>query len=89
MIEPIAEGWIGVKEAADLSGYSTAYVRLLARSRRIGARRVNRGWLVNLSDLLSYKAQMDRLGTQKHNPWRDDLTTEERGRQGGGTERAD
>jgi len=90
MTGPIIEGWIDVRTGADFTGYSTAYVRLLARQGRIAARKVNRGWLVNRADLLAYKLAMDRLGEQKHNPWRDDLTIEERGRQGGGeTERAD
>ena len=73
MSEPIAAGWVSVKEAADQVGYSTAYVRLLARNGRIEARRVNRGWLVDLAGLVAFKAEMDRLGTEKHNPWRPDL----------------
>ena len=75
MTDPIAEGWIDIQEAANLSGYSTAYVRLLARGGQIAAQRVNRGWLVNLGDLLAYKRQMEALGTGKHDPtapWRKD-----------------
>jgi excisionase family DNA binding protein len=73
------EGWLNTNEAAALTGYSQAYARRLAREGRVEARRAGRDWLLNEEDLLAFKAQMDKLGPDKHNPWRDDLQ-EGRGR---------
>jgi hypothetical protein len=80
MSEPIAEGWVDATSASEIVGYTSVYVRLLARAGRIEARKVGRDWLVSLSSLLAYKAEMERLGTGKHNPWRGDLGDQERGR---------
>jgi hypothetical protein len=67
------DGWITTGVGSRLTGYSAAYVRMLARSERIKARRAGRDWLVNQESLLEHKARMDALGTGKHNPWREDL----------------
>jgi excisionase family DNA binding protein len=63
--------WITTDEAAALAGYVVEYVRCLAREGRIHAEKRGRDWWVDRDDLLRYKAQMDRLGEQKHNPWRE------------------
>jgi len=77
----MAENWIDTKTAAALTGYNIKYLRQLAHKGRIEARKpAGRDWLVSLSSLLAYKCQMDRLGTEKHNPWRDDLGDQEHGR---------
>lgn len=65
--------WITTSEGAALTGYSSAYIRQLAGGERIKAQRVGRDWLVSRENLLAYKARMDALADQKHNPWRDDL----------------
>ena len=65
-----------IKEGAALAGYSPVYVRLLARDKRIEARKVGRDWLIERASLLAFKAAMDALGSDKHNPWRDDLPGE-------------
>jgi len=65
--------WITTSEGAELTNYSTAYIRVLARGGKIGAKRVLRDWLVSRKDLLAHEARMDALGEQKHNPWREDL----------------
>jgi excisionase family DNA binding protein len=65
------DGWITTIEAARVTGYHIKYIRQMIRAGRIEARKVGRDWLVNLAGLLAYKAEMERLGTQKHNPWRD------------------
>jgi excisionase family DNA binding protein len=65
--------WITTSEGAKLTGYSSTYVRMLAGQGRIRARHVGRDWLVSREDLLAHKAKMDALGTDKHNPWREDL----------------
>jgi len=80
MAEPIAEGWTNTTEAAAVTGFSPVYVRILARNGRIEAQKVGRDWLVSLSSLVTYKANMDRLGVSKHNPWREDLAASGRGR---------
>ncbi len=80
MNKPVMEGWVTTAEAAALTGYTAAYMRQLAIREYIEARKVGRDWLVNLESLLEYKARMERLGTAKHNPWRDDLAEERRGR---------
>jgi hypothetical protein len=74
-------GWLNTTEAEALSDYSQAYVRILARKGQIEARKMGRDWLVSRESLLAHKAQMDRLGPQKHSPWRDDLARNGRGRQ--------
>jgi len=80
MSELIAQGWADTREAATVTGYTAAYVRQLIRRGRIEARKVGRDWLVNLADLLKYKRAMADLGDDKHNPYRDDLQAEGRGR---------
>lgn len=47
-----ASTWAPVDEAADLAGCSAAYVRRLARSGRVRARRVgSRSWLIDIESL--------------------------------------
>jgi len=76
------EGWVNTTEAAELTGYSQAYMRQLIQKKQIEAVKVGRDWLINRESLLAYKHQMDVLGPEKHNPWREDLTDQERGRRG-------
>ena len=64
------EGWMTTKEAASLAEYSIKYLRCLLRTGRVEARKLGRDWLINRESLLAYKRRMDRLGPQKHNPWR-------------------
>jgi len=73
------DGWITTNVGAALTGYSAAYIRMLAGGGRVEARRVGRDWLVSRKALLAYKTRMDALGSAKHNPWREDLE-EDRGR---------
>ena len=77
---PMFDGWVTIAQAAELSGYSPAYVRQLAYRGRIDARKVGRDWLINQESLLAYKREMDTLGGQRHNPWREDLARQGRGR---------
>jgi excisionase family DNA binding protein len=69
------EGWVTTQQAAELSGYTVVYVRRLIKRGRVEAIKTGRDWLINHSSLLAYKARMDVLGPQKHNPWREDLQT--------------
>ena len=52
--------------------YTARHITLLLRQGRVQGRKVGRIWLVNLDDLRQYKAEMDRLGTKKHDPTKGD-----------------
>jgi hypothetical protein len=80
MSEPISEGWINTERAQSLTGYASAYLRRLANQGRVEARKVGRDWLIEQESLLAYKREMDGLGSQRHNPWRQDLSLQGRGR---------
>ena len=69
------EGWITTSEAAELTGYEQAYFRILAKHGKVAAIKVGRDWLLDRESVLAYKARMDTMGPQKHNPWREDLQT--------------
>jgi hypothetical protein len=81
MIGPLADGWITTEEAEALTGYSVAYLRRLASQERVEARKVGRDWVFYRQSLLVYQKRMNALGPEKHNPWRDDLVSQGRGRQ--------
>lgn len=66
------EGWVNTKEAAALTDYTRVYIRQLIKSRKVEAVKTGRDWLINRASLLAYKARMDTLGPQKHNPWREE-----------------
>lgn len=79
----IEEGWMTVNEAAALAGYTVGHIRHLARAGALLAVRVGRDWLINCEALLQYQRAMEALGTDKHNPWREerpDLAGTDRGR---------
>jgi len=80
MGDVVTAGWVSTNEAAGITGYPAAYIRQLIYKGRIEAHKVGRDWLVDLAGLLTYKADMDRLGTDRYNPWRDDLAASGRGR---------
>jgi len=62
------DGWTNTRDASESTGYSAAYIRRLAHSGRITAKKVGRDWLVDLACILAHKWAMDRLGEQKHSP---------------------
>lgn len=78
--KPIRE-WVTTREAAELTGYDPAYIRVLAKQGKVEGFKAGRDWLVSRESVLGYKRRMDALGPQKHNPWQEDLTTDGRGRQ--------
>ena len=52
--------WIGVTEAAELTGYSAAHVRFLCRQHKLVARKIGaRVWLIGRGSLMWYKAMMN------------------------------
>jgi len=72
--------WITTNEAADLTGYASAYLRQLILLGRLPARKRGRDWFLCKADVIAYHEEMQRLGADKHNPWRDDLEGQGRGR---------
>jgi excisionase family DNA binding protein len=62
--------WITTGEAADLTGYTTAYFRQLIKRGRLKARKRGRDWFLNKAEVLAYAEEMRRLGQDKFNPWR-------------------
>ena len=78
----MTDTWITTQAAQELTGYSRAYLRRLAGQQRVPAQKVGRDWLLHRDSLLAHKVRMQALGDQRHNPWREELTAEERGRTG-------
>lgn len=62
--------WITTKEAADLTGYATAYFRQLIKRSRLQAKKRGRDWFLKKAEVLAYAEKMQQLGPQKYNPWR-------------------
>jgi len=62
--------WITTKEAAALTGYTTAYFRQLIAGGRLKARKRGRDWFLNREEVLTYAEEMKQLGREKYNPWR-------------------
>ncbi len=68
----IGEEWLTTEDAAQLSGYSQAYMRQLAQRGEVTALKAGRDWLLERGALLEYKQRMEALGDNKHNPWKED-----------------
>ncbi len=62
--------WLTTDQAAELTGYSVAYLRRLVRKGRVRARKVQREWLVDETNLVAYKGKMESLGRSKYTPHR-------------------
>ncbi len=82
MTQDMIQGWLTTTAAETLTGYAQAYLRRLAARGRVEARKVGRDWLIHQESLLAYKAQMEALGDQRHNPWRGELLEQGLGRRG-------
>lgn len=72
--------WITTNEAADLTGYSAITMRQFAREGRLPSMKRGRDWFLCKADVIAYHEEMQRLGADKHNPWREDLEDQGRGR---------
>ncbi len=72
--------WITTNEAAELTGYASAYLRQLILQGRLPAKKRGRDWFLRKADVVAYHEEMQRLGADKHNPWREDLEDQGRGR---------
>ena len=62
--------WITTKEAAELTGYSMARFRQLAKKGTVKAHKWGRDWFLEKSSVLEWAEDMKRLGPAKHDPWR-------------------
>jgi len=60
--------WITTQEAAELTGYTTALIRYLARNKHIKAQKFGRDWMIKRGSVQVYAEEMRRLGTAKHDP---------------------
>lgn len=62
--------WITTKEAAELTGYDPAHIRLLVRNNKVDGRKFSNVWMISRESVLAYVEKMKRLGPSKHDPWR-------------------
>lgn len=63
--------WITTAEAAELTGYATAYFRqLIQRGRLHHVQKRGRDWFLSKREVLTYAERMKRLGQSKHDPTR-------------------
>jgi len=73
--------WITSQAASELTGYDPSRFRQLAKRGVILARKFGRDWFLSRAEVLAYHQEMQRMGASKHNPWREDLEEQGRGRQ--------
>jgi excisionase family DNA binding protein len=62
--------WITTKEAAELTGYTSAYFRQLILRGVLKAQKRGRDWFLRKEDVVAYADEMRRLGPAKFDPWR-------------------
>ena len=61
--------WITTQEAAELTGYATAYFRqLIQRGRLHQVQKRGRDWFLSKGEVLAYAQRMRHLGQSKHDP---------------------
>lgn len=61
----MAETWISVTEAAQLSGYDPDYIRKLIRGGKIKARKIITVWTVDRLSLFAYLRQIEKKGGKR------------------------
>ncbi len=57
--------WIGVTEAASLSGYHPEHLRELIREGKVKARKVVTVWQIDRASLEAYKLAADKSGDKR------------------------
>ncbi len=82
MADPVFDPveWITTNEAANLTGYSSVTMRQFAREGRLPSMKRGRDWFLSKAAVIAYHQEMQRMGASKHNPWREDLEEQGRGR---------
>lgn len=63
--------YVSVDEAAEITGYVSAYIRHLLRQKKIEAQKKGNMWWIELDSLKKYKEEMDALGNDKYFQWRE------------------
>jgi excisionase family DNA binding protein len=61
MTEGFNTEWITTKEAAELTGYATAYFRQLIQRGRLHAQKRGRDWFLNKTEVLAYAEEMKQI----------------------------
>ena len=64
--------WITTAEAAELTGYTARYIRKALKRGILKGQKRGRDWFVSKAQVEAYAKEMQKLGTDKHNPWRKD-----------------
>ncbi len=62
------EGWIGITEAAKMSGYHPEHLRELVREGKLEARKIVTVWQINKQSLLTYIAQAEKSEDKRRGP---------------------
>ncbi len=62
--------WITTKEAAELTGYTTSYIRKAISRGLLGGQKLGRDWVLRKDEVLGYAEKMKALGPSKHAPRR-------------------
>lgn len=61
----MAEEWITIATAVELSGYHPDHLRELMREKRVEARKFATVWQVNRISLLAYMHRAEKLGAKR------------------------
>jgi excisionase family DNA binding protein len=64
----MAEDWITVQEASDLSGYNPQYIRRLVRKKRIKSEKWVRDWMLSKASLLAYLREAQKSTDSRKGP---------------------
>jgi excisionase family DNA binding protein len=64
----MAEDWITVQEASDLSGYNPQYIRRLVRKKRIKSEKWVRDWMLSKASLLAYLREAQKSPDSRKGP---------------------
>ncbi len=57
--------WITTKEAAELSGYHSEYIRQLIKSRKLRAQKFGEVWQIDRRSLLVYLKAVEKMGAKR------------------------
>lgn len=60
--------WIDIRQASELSGYNSDYLRRVMRQGKIDAQKRGTMWWIDRDSLREYMATVEALGTKKFDP---------------------
>ena len=61
----MAEEWLTVQQAAELSGYHPNYIRQIIRTGKVKARKFATVWQVSRTELIAYTRKTKKLGAKR------------------------